>query len=124
MYLERSDGGSQRRTSVSGLDGGNFQGAIDIEELHLLLAIVEDGAHNVAVGSRDGAVVVVVVAEGILARHQGGVADGSGQGDVAAEGHDESVDDDNELHFEDDKLGSVPAAFLLACSPAFLLSCC
>jgi hypothetical protein len=123
VYLERSDGGSQRRTSVSGLDGGNFQGAIDIEELHLLLAIVEDGAHNVAVGSRDGA-VVVVVAEGILARHQGGVADGRGQGDVAAEGHDESVDDGNELHFEDDKLGSVPAAFLLACSPAFLLSCC
>lgn len=110
--MERDKG----RTSFRGLNGSDLEGAVDIEELHLLLAIFEDGAHDVAVRSGDGG---VVIAEGILAGHQGGVADGRGQRDVAAESHHEGIDNNDELHFEDD--GAVE--LFIACYDCLLVAC-
>jgi hypothetical protein len=52
------------------------------------------------------------------------VADGRGQGDVAAKSHHEGIDNDDELHFEDDGAVELFVVCFACCLLAFLLSCC
>lgn len=87
-----------------------------------MLPIVEDGAHDVTEGSCGGAVVVAHV-HVVFAGHQGGVADGRGQGEVAPEGQEKGIDDDGELHFEIEELWMLSLIVCVRCLLVCLLAC-